>query len=50
MVDWLAFFVTIGTETINWLESMSILGTSLASIFVGFFILAFLIRVLIYKP
>lgn len=50
MAEWIAFFITIGTETINWLTSMQVLGVSLAGIMVGFFILAFLIRVLIYKP
>lgn len=50
MADWIAFIITIGTETISWLSSMQILGVPLAGFIVGCFLLGVLLRALIYKP
>lgn len=49
MADWFAFVLAIGEEFLVWLSSMSLLGTSLGGLIVGFFIIGVLFKIL-YKP
>lgn len=49
MTDWFAFIIVIGEEVVSWLGSMSILGTTVAGVMVGFFLIGFVIRAIILR-
>lgn len=49
MADWFAFIITVGEEVVAWLGSMSIFGTTLAGVLVGFALIGFVIRTMVLR-